>query len=51
MISVANSIQGDGVCDTTHGYGIDAQHLSYPNDANVQNMGTKFVVGKLQGTS
>lgn len=42
---------GDGVCDTTHGAGIDAQHLSYPNDANVQNMGTKFVVGKLKGTS
>ncbi|CAD0085109.1 unnamed protein product [Aureobasidium mustum] len=42
---------GDGVCDTTHGYGIDSQHLSYPQDANVQSMGTKFVVGKLTGTS
>jgi len=42
---------GDGVCDTTHGYGIDAQHLSYPNDANVQKMGTTFVEGKLRGTS
>ena len=43
--------QGDGVCDTTHGYGINQQHLSYPTDSNVQSMGTKFVVGKLQGTS
>lgn len=49
---VADSIfQGDGVCDTTHGYGINAQHLQYPNDSPTQNMGTKFVVGKLQGTS
>ncbi|THZ15922.1 cutinase [Aureobasidium pullulans] len=38
---------GDGVCDTTHGQGINAQHLSYPNDATVQSMGAKFVLGKL----
>ncbi|KAF7196280.1 putative cutinase 1 [Pseudocercospora fuligena] len=44
-------IYGDGVCDTTHGYGINAQHLQYPNDAPTQNLGTKFVVGKLRGTS
>ncbi|KAI5198646.1 cutinase [Aureobasidium subglaciale] len=42
---------GDGVCDTTHGQGINAPHLSYPRDANVQSMGTKFVVGKLTGSS
>ncbi|KAF2164328.1 carbohydrate esterase family 5 protein [Zasmidium cellare ATCC 36951] len=44
-------IYGDGVCDTTHGYGINLQHLQYPGDSNTQNLGTKFVVGKLQGTS
>lgn len=43
--------QGDGVCDTTHGYGINAQHLAYPFNANVQTMGTNFAVGKLRGTS
>ncbi|KAI4758396.1 cutinase [Aureobasidium sp. EXF-3400] len=42
---------GDGVCDTTHGLGITAAHLSYKSDANVQNQGIKFVTGKLQGTS
>ncbi|KAK5726319.1 hypothetical protein LTR17_012848 [Elasticomyces elasticus] len=42
---------GDGVCDTTHGYGINAQHLAYPSSTSVQNLGTKFVVGKLRGTS
>ncbi|GAB7343849.1 hypothetical protein MBLNU457_1817t1 [Dothideomycetes sp. NU457] len=42
---------GDGVCDTRDGYGITEQHLSYPYSASVQNMGTSFVVGKLQGTS
>jgi len=43
--------QGDGVCDTTHGYGINAQHLQYPNDAPTQKLGTSFGVGKLRGTS
>jgi hypothetical protein len=43
--------QGDGVCDTAHGFGITAAHLSYKSDANVQNQGIKFVIGKLQGTS
>ncbi|KAI5238633.1 cutinase [Aureobasidium subglaciale] len=42
---------GDGVCDTAHGFGITAAHLSYKSDANVQNQGVKFVVGKLRGTS
>ncbi|TIA19731.1 cutinase [Aureobasidium pullulans] len=41
---------GDGVCDTAHGFGITAQHLSYKSDANVQNQGIKFVLGKLRGT-
>ncbi|KAL1311453.1 hypothetical protein AAFC00_004398 [Neodothiora populina] len=44
-------IYGDGVCDTTHGYGINAQHLSYPYNSNVQSMGTKFATGKLTATN
>ncbi|KAF2128716.1 carbohydrate esterase family 5 protein [Dothidotthia symphoricarpi CBS 119687] len=44
-------IYGDGVCDTTHGQGINAQHLQYPNDTPTQNMGTTFGVGKLRGTA
>ncbi|KAK4499536.1 hypothetical protein PRZ48_010052 [Zasmidium cellare] len=44
-------IYGDGVCDTTHGYGINQQHLQYPGDSKTQNLGTQFVVGKLRGTS
>nr|BAT32793.1 cutinase-like enzyme [Saitozyma flava] len=42
---------GDGVCDTTHGYGINAPHLSYPNDQGVQSMGYKFAVNKLGGSA
>jgi hypothetical protein len=42
---------GDGVCDTTHGFGINAQHLSYPYSTSVQNMGTKYMVGKLTASS
>ncbi|EMC96088.1 carbohydrate esterase family 5 protein [Baudoinia panamericana UAMH 10762] len=42
---------GDGVCDTKDGYGINAQHLSYPSSTSVQNLGTTFVEGKLKGTS
>ena len=34
---------------TNNGAGVDEEHLSYPNDANVQNMGTKFVVDQLTG--
>lgn len=41
--------QGDGVCDTTHGDGINAEHLAYPGDANTQKMGTDFVVKQLKG--
>jgi hypothetical protein len=42
-----DSLQGDGVCDTTHGVGIDAQHLQYPSDAPTQNLGTTFVTKQL----
>ncbi|THX93660.1 cutinase [Aureobasidium pullulans] len=42
---------GDGVCDTTHGFGINAQHLSYPYSSTVQSMGTKYMVAKLNGSS
>jgi hypothetical protein len=45
------SAQGDGVCDTTNGFGINAQHLQYPRDTPTQNLGTQFVVGKLRGTA
>ncbi|KAF2218327.1 cutinase [Elsinoe ampelina] len=40
-------IRGDGVCDTTNGYGINGPHLQYPNDSPTQKLGTSFVVGKL----
>ncbi|WPH03557.1 putative cutinase 1 [Acrodontium crateriforme] len=40
-------IFGDGVCDTTHGVGIDAQHLQYPYDAPTQNLGTQFIETQL----
>ncbi|KAI0537569.1 A cutinase-like protein from cryptococcus Sp [Xylaria digitata] len=40
-------IFGDGVCDTTHGVGINAQHLSYPLDSNTQNLGLFFAIEKL----
>jgi hypothetical protein len=43
------SAQGDGVCDTTHGFGINAQHLQYPNSASTQTLGTNFAVKQLQG--
>ncbi|KAI7344613.1 hypothetical protein KC336_g22940, partial [Hortaea werneckii] len=40
-------IYGDGVCDTTHGYGINAAHLRYPSDSATQNLGTKFITQQL----
>ena len=40
---------GDGVCDTSSGFGITIQHLSYPFDHNVQSMGTKFGTTVLTG--
>ena len=39
--------QGDGVCDTTHGRGIDQQHLQYSNDPPAQSLGTSFAVKQL----
>ncbi|KAG9513058.1 cutinase, partial [Aureobasidium melanogenum] len=42
---------GDGVCDTTHGLGINAQHLSYPYSSSVQSMGQKYMVEKLTSSS
>ncbi|KAF2825832.1 A cutinase-like protein from cryptococcus Sp [Ophiobolus disseminans] len=43
-------IFADGVCDTTHGLGINAQHLQYPNDAATQRLGTGYVVKQLGGS-
>jgi hypothetical protein len=45
------SMQGDGVCDTTHGAGINAQHLQYPGDSATQNLGTTYITEKLGGSS
>ncbi|KAI3327225.1 carbohydrate esterase family 5 protein [Xylariaceae sp. AK1471] len=44
-------ILGDGVCDTTHGIGINAQHLSYPSDSATQKLGGSFAIAKLGGSS
>ncbi|OAA62396.1 Cutinase [Akanthomyces lecanii RCEF 1005] len=40
---------GDSVCDRDSGNGttITKEHLAYPGDAGVQNMGTKFVLKQL----
>ncbi|KAL2204690.1 cutinase [Sarocladium strictum] len=43
-------IYGDGVCDTTHGVGINAQHLQYPRDGSTQELGTSFAVKQLGGS-
>lgn len=40
-------IYGDGVCDTTHGFGINAQHLQYSRDSSTQTLGTEFVLKRL----
>ncbi|KAN0060193.1 hypothetical protein ACQY0O_007522 [Thecaphora frezii] len=40
-------IYGDGVCDTTHGFGINAQHLLYPSSTTVQKMGADFMTKSL----
>ncbi|KAF7537858.1 hypothetical protein G7054_g3428 [Neopestalotiopsis clavispora] len=42
---------GDGVCDTTHGSGINAQHLSYPTDSNTQQLGETFIIKQLGGST
>nr|BAN42606.1 cutinase-like enzyme [Cryptococcus sp. BPD1A]BAN42607.1 cutinase-like enzyme [Cryptococcus sp. BPD1A] len=38
---------GDGVCDTTHGYGINAAHLAYPRSTGTQNQGYEFAIKQL----
>jgi hypothetical protein len=50
-INTNRGLQGDGVCDTTHGQGINAQHLQYPNDAPTQNLGTQYITKQLGGSS
>ncbi|KAJ3570070.1 hypothetical protein NPX13_g5858 [Xylaria arbuscula] len=42
-------IFGDGVCDTTHGSGINAQHLQYISDSATQKLGASFALEKLGG--
>ncbi|KAI0908708.1 carbohydrate esterase family 5 protein [Ustulina deusta] len=42
---------GDGVCDTTHGAGINAQHLSYIGDVSTQELGASFALKKLGSSS
>ena len=44
-------VQGDGVCDTTHGSGINSAHLAYPRLSSVQNLGTDYVVRALRSGS
>ncbi|GAP92450.1 putative cutinase 1 [Rosellinia necatrix] len=44
-------IFGDGVCDTTNGAGINAQHLQYPRDSATQQLGADFAIEKLGGSS
>ncbi|EPQ26811.1 uncharacterized protein PFL1_05789 [Pseudozyma flocculosa PF-1] len=38
---------GDGVCDTSHGMGINAAHMSYGGSQTVQAMGLKFMQKQL----
>ncbi|KAK6435624.1 hypothetical protein LTR95_008190 [Oleoguttula sp. CCFEE 5521] len=42
---------GDGVCDTTHGRGINAEHLEYPRSTSIQRLSTNYIVGRLRGTA
>lgn len=42
---------GDGICDRASGFGITAQHLSYPVSQPTQNLGTKFITGQLKSVS
>ncbi|KAK8075345.1 carbohydrate esterase family 5 protein [Apiospora hydei] len=37
----------DGVCDTTHGFGINAVHLTYPTSAATQKLGVDFAKKQL----
>ncbi|EPQ30387.1 uncharacterized protein PFL1_01913 [Pseudozyma flocculosa PF-1] len=36
-------IFGDGVCDTTHGFGINPPHLLYGGSSSVQGMGASYM--------
>ncbi|KAN0060192.1 hypothetical protein ACQY0O_007521 [Thecaphora frezii] len=36
-------IYGDGVCDTTHGLGINLPHLAYPTSTSVQRIGADYI--------
>ncbi|KAK8104574.1 carbohydrate esterase family 5 protein [Apiospora kogelbergensis] len=38
---------GDGVCDTAHGVGINAVHLTYPTNAGSQKLGVEFAKKQL----
>lgn len=40
-------IYGDGVCDSTHGFGINAQHLQYPYDSATESLGTEYIQKQL----
>lgn len=41
--------QGDGVCDTAHGVGINAPHYQYPYDSPTQELGAEYVLKQLMG--
>ncbi|KAJ4988556.1 family 5 carbohydrate esterase [Stagonosporopsis vannaccii] len=40
-------IYGDGVCDTTHGAGINGPHLGYGSDSGTQTLGRTFLQKQL----
>ena len=44
---ISSDMQGDGVCDTTHGYGINAAHLAYPRSTGTQTQGYNFAIKQL----
>jgi len=47
MLRITLIPQADGVCDTTHGVGINPPHLVYGNDAGTQDQGTAFALKQL----
>ncbi|ORX95596.1 cutinase [Clohesyomyces aquaticus] len=44
-------IYGDGVCDTTHGVGINAPHYKYPTDTPTQELGEAYIYKQLWGST
>ncbi|KAL6705467.1 hypothetical protein ACN47E_006732 [Coniothyrium glycines] len=42
-------IYGDGVCDTTHGSGINMKHFQYSWDTPTQNLGASYITKQLSG--